>query len=248
MTMMKRSDGRVKAKYFAAKDYSDRSVYERFQNWKKSNPNVILVSSGTYTDDYDKPQGLAIDNGVVVNRTLIKDRMHALTIVYASGGIAVSDIREGNLTISGGSYASSEPLDITDPKDLARFIKWAQDQEATVFQTHLLVYRDQLEISSTNSSKTKRERRFLAVGKDEDGDIVHVVVQHPKYASLYSASKNTHQFLTDFQDLEIIFMINLDTGNQDVFELYNSNCTKNTSVKGRQPLSKAVNLLVYHFQ
>ena len=43
-------------------------------------------------------------------------------------------------------------------------------------------------------------------------------------------------------------MINLDTGAQDVFELYNSDCTLNGSIKGQLDPRRAVNLLTYYFK
>ena len=67
---MRRSGDRIKAKYFAARDYNGKSVHERYKLWSKSNPNVILISSGTYMNNYSIPVGLTIDNGIVVNQNL----------------------------------------------------------------------------------------------------------------------------------------------------------------------------------
>ena len=163
---MSRENDRVKAKYFAARDFDGKSVYERYQVWKRNNPGVILLSSGTYTDNYFNPQGLTIDNGVVVNQNLIRDKMDALVIVYATGGIAVTDLRQGDLSVNG----IPRRLNIRNsPYDLDDFIEWAKVQEATIFQTHLLVYKNEIKVNPANSSREKRERRFLAVGKGEDG-------------------------------------------------------------------------------
>lgn len=248
---MYRDGGRVNAKYFAAQDYQGNSVYNRYQNWKQTESNIILVSSGTYMDNSTppKPQGLTIDNGVSVNKALIYDRMDALVIVYATGGVAVSDLREGNLTLSGGGVDPNRKFNIRgSSRDLYDFMKWAESQEATVFQTHLLVYRNKVEISSTNSSRTARERRFLAVGKDSYGDIVHMIVFRPDNVPLYKGSAETLEFLNKFSEVEVIFMINLDTGYQDVFQFNNPDCSVNQTVKGKKALSQAVNLLVYYFK
>lgn len=246
---MLRDGNRIRAKYFAAKDRSGNSVHKRYQNWKKTNTGIVLVSSGTYWNRSKVPDGLTIDNGVLVNGKIMNGKMDALTIVYATGGIVVSDLREGNLKLSGGGVDPSRLFDLRNSaQDLYDFKAWAADQEATVFQTHLLVYDDKLQISSYNSSGTERERRFLAVGKNEDGQIVHSIINRPKYASLYESTKKTKAFLNDFADMEIVFMINLDTGNQDTFELRNSNCSINKTVKGRKQLHEAANLLVYYFK
>lgn len=246
---MQRSGERVRAKYFAAKDYFGNSVYERYKNWKDTNSGVILVSSGTYWNRARIPEGLTIDNGVIVNGSLIPDKMDALTIVFASGGIVVSDLRQGNLKISGGGVNSTREFNLRgNSTDLYDFKKWAQSQEATVFQTHLLVYDNELKISASKSNKTPRERRFLAVGKNEDGDIIHMIINRSEFASLYQTSKETKSFLNDFARMKIIFMINLDVGIQDAFELRNWDCSINKTIKGQKELSDAANLLVYYFK
>ena len=243
---MSRENDRVKAKYFAARDFDGKSVYERYQVWKRNNPGVILLSSGTYTDNYFNPQGLTIDNGVVVNQNLIRDKMDALVIVYATGGIAVTDLRQGDLSVNG----IPRRLNIRNsPYDLDDFIEWAKVQEATIFQTHLLVYKNEIKVNPANSSREKRERRFLAVGKGEDGKIVHMIIHNTVHKTLYEGTKSTLDFLNRQRDMEnIIFMINLDTGAQDAFVLNNPDCTINNSIRGTIDPSKAVNLLAYYFK
>ncbi len=242
---MKRKNDRIKAKYFAAKDYNGNSVYQRFQQWKKSHPQVILLSSGTYMDRYKTPQGLTIDNGVVVNQGIMLYKMDALVIVYATGGVVVSNLKAGNLKVSG----INTPLNLREnPNDLDTFIQWAEANEATVFQTHLLVHENRNMVSGHNSDIDPRERRFLAVGKDENGEIFHIIIHNPSHSTLYEGTQRVLNFVNDFKDIEVVFMINLDTGAQDVFELYNSNCTTNQTIKGPLPPSQAVNLLAYYFE
>ena len=250
---MSRSGERVRAKYFAARDYQGNSVYERYKNWKNTNSGIVLVSSGTYWNGEGIPEGLTIDNGVMVNGALIHDRMDALTIVFATGGIVVTDLNEGNLKISGGGVDPNREFNIREnPEDLYDFKKWAQSQEATVFQTHLLVYENELKISPAKlnyfKDDPKRERRFLAVGKNEDGDIVHMIVHRPEHASFFQSTEETKNFLNDFSGMNIIFMINIDVGSQDVFELRNWDCTVNKTIKGQKDMSIAANLLVYYFK
>jgi len=249
VVMMKRDGDRIKAKYFAARDNNGNSVYNRYQEWKKRHGNIVLVSSGTYMDNDYKPQGLTIDNGIPVNESIIYNRMDAMAIVYATGGIVVTDLTAGDLSVTGGGISSGRKLNLRkSATDLEDFIEWSKSQEATVFQTHLLVYKNQLRVDPHTSSPTKRERRYLAVGKDEDDKIVHLLIHSPGNSSLYEGANKTLAFLNDYKDINVIFMINLDTGYQDVFELYNSNCTVNSTIKGTQPLNKAVNLLAYYFQ
>ena len=211
---MRRSGDRIRAKYFAARDYNGKSVHERYKLWSKSNPNVVLISSGTYMNDYGVPVGLTIDNGIVVNESLKYDEMDALVIIYATGGVVVSNLKKGGLYIK----ALKKTLNIRKSSlDLDAFIEWAKANEATVFQTHLLAYDNEVTINSKKSSTKQRERRFLAVGKNEDGEIIHSIVFNPEKTSLYNGSEKVKEFLNEFKDIEIIFMINLDTGMQNVF-------------------------------
>lgn len=238
------SGNRIKAKYFAAPGNS--SVPQRYLNFS-SNKNMIMVSSAGYMDNTLTPVGLTIDNGKLVNKTLAL--FDGLIIVYATGGIVAADLRKGDLTLQGSGITPGRKFDIrnswTDRND---FIKWAQEQEATVFQTHLLVYKNQLAIG-TNAPTDKRERRMLAVGKDKtSGDLCHVIINLPEYTSLYDGAVRTKKFLNDTGNMEITFMINLDTGYQDVCYLYNKDASINSLIKGRATLDNAVNLLAYYYE
>ena len=55
--------------------------------------------------------------------------------------------------------------------------------------------------------------------------------------------------MKDFKDMQdVTFMINLDTGYQDVFQLYDKNGNERTDIAGQRDLGVAVNLLTYYFQ
>jgi uncharacterized DUF497 family protein len=246
---MKREGNRVRAKYFAAADRLGKSVFNRYSLWA-TGKNVILVSSGTYMDQsYITPEGLTIDNGIPVNETLITDRMDALVIVYTNGGIAVSNLKVGDLSLTGINIDSSRKFNLRKSSwDKDDFMEWAKAEEATVFQTHLLVYKNKLALSSVNSSTKSQERRFLAVGENEEGKLIHVIVHCPKHSTLYDGAERAFRFLKDFKDMDVTFMINLDTGYQDVFKLYNKDGTTNQTISGKENLNRAVNLLTYYFQ
>jgi len=240
------SGNRIKAKYFAAKGNDGTTVPYRYANWSVGK-DMIVVSSAGYMDEFGIPVGLTIDNGKVVNKTLAS--FDGLIIVYATGGIVATNLKNGDLTLQGGGIAAGRKFDIRNNyTDRMDFINWAQLQEATVFQTHLLVYKDQLTIG-TNADTKSRERRFLAVGKDKaSGDLCHVIVNLPEYTTLYSGTVRAKKFLNDIRDIEITFMINLDTGYQDVCFLYNRDGTINNLIHGEKPITNAVNLLGYYYQ
>jgi hypothetical protein len=252
---LSRSKDRIKVKYFAAKDFvNNKSIYQRFNEWKMGR-NVVLFSSGTYMDDYSpyaKPVGLTMDQGVMVNERLETNRLDALVIVYATGGIVVTNLKDGNLNyINQGSKVSAN---LNNSLQRAGFINWAKENAATVFQTHLLVYDNTLKLtdplySNCTSCKEKRERRFLAAVKDSEGKIYHVIVNNLNQSnSLYQATQKTLKYLNEMEDFQVVFMINLDTGAQDVFQFYKNNGSPHPILKGTKDLATAVNLLVYYFQ
>lgn len=251
MINMKREGEKVKAKYFAAKDVNGDNVFKRFTEWSK-NKNIILLTGAAYftgTNFSDAvPFGLTIDDGILVNENMPPKGFDGLAIVYATGGIACSNISDGNLLIKGNCNPDNKTLDIRNAWDKKAFINCAKEQRATVFQQHLLVYKDEFKIS-LNSSSEKRERRFLSVGKDENGTMVHTIVHYPTYTTLLDGAQKVYKFLKDYKGMkEIIFMINLDTGYQDVFRIYDKTGKIRTDIKGPVEPEKSVNLLVYYYE
>ena len=251
---MSRTGQRVKAKYFASKDNNNRTVYERYVEWAR-NKKIIAVSSGTYMTDWNiataKPVGLCIDNGYPVNRSIESSKFDGLAIVYPSGGgggIAVSNLKEGNVTVQDGSTPVT--LNVRNQFDLNRFITWAERNTATVFQAHLFVYKNQILIKPDRASTNAAERRFLAVGTNSDGDILHYIVNLSGSNSIYAATEKVLRYLNKLEGINVTFMINLDTGGQNAFKVYRSNGSEDKSQDfvGTTPLQGAVNLLVYYFE
>ena len=251
MINMKREGEKIKAKYFAAKDDNGNNVYKRYTEWAK-NKNIVLLTGAAYftgTNYSDGvPFGLTIDNGELVNENMPDKGYDGLAIIYATGGIACTNINDGNLLIKGNCNPNNKTLDVRNAWDRKQFINCAKEVKATVFQQHLLVYKDVFKITQ-NSSPEKRERRFLAVGKDENGILVHTIVHYPTYTSLYEGAKKVNEFLKDYKGMkEIVFMINLDTGYQDIFRIYDKTGKERTDIKGPIEPEKAVNLLVYYYE
>lgn len=244
---MKRDSNRVRAKYFATADFNGNNVFKRYQKWV-TGKNVILVSSGTYMDYDGVPVGLTVDNGIVVNKSLAK-HFDGLVIVNANGGIAVANLKLGDVKLKGEGVDSTKKYDLRKSAwDLQTFTKWAVSREATVFQSHLLVYNNKLDVAFLNASPAIAPRRFLAIGKDSKGKVVHAIIQSSEYATLYDGSKKALEFLNQYKGMEVTCMINLDTGDQDVFRLYEKDGSPNKMIKGEKDLSVAVNLLAYYFQ
>jgi hypothetical protein len=239
-------------KYFACKE-NGKQVYSRFNEWAK-NKNIIAYSSGTYMDNCNdsykaNPVGVCFDAGNMVNGK-IKEDMDGLVVVYASGGVVASNLKEGNLGVTETSTSKKYSLNLRKPLDFMTFKNWAGTEDATVFQTHLLYFRDQPGVG-TNGSVSARERRFLAVCKDEDDNVVHCLVNLAGNNTLYDATIKVADYLKRTADMNsIIFMINLDTGCQDVFQAFDSrgNSLQGVGFKGNSNLSNSSNLLVYYYE
>ncbi|MFN8263737.1 MAG: hypothetical protein U0T07_09445 [Chitinophagales bacterium] len=258
MVNMKRDGNHIKAKYFAATDpYTNKNVTERFNSWSVGK-NIVSYSSGTYMtacepSNNPKPVGLCIDNGEIVNKSLTND-LGGLVIVYATGGVVATRLNDGNLTVQTNS--GNKMYDIKNNTfDRVEFINWARDNEATVFQAHLLVYKNNLDMSRCKSGNCLKlaSRRFLAVCKDQNDKVVHTIIHCTTETTLYDGAVKSFNFLKEFKDMkEIVFMINLDTGCQNVFKVKKSDGTekiiKNTPNSPFLDVSAAVNLLVYYFE
>jgi len=258
ITMIRDDDKRVRAKYFACDKYeSIKRRYEKFA----TNHNVICYTSGAYMDGSLNAKeagiiGLNVDNGEIVNRSFPdQGGLDALVIVQATGGVVVSNLKENNLKLQGGNAISGHLYKIRqNSRDKDRFLDWAKIVGATVFQTHLLVWKNKIIISKSNSSTSSRERRFLAIGYDSFGNPVHCIINKPKYETLYNASKKVFEFLTLSEGMNVIALCNLDTGAQNVVKLFTPSGRENPVVKcgikngsSRYNLNDSRNLLVYYY-
>ena len=251
---LSRKDKRVNAKYFAH-EMNGKSVSERFDEFSKSN-GVILYTIGAYDDEYGqykKAVGLSIDNGKIVNGTIAN--MDGLLIIYPTGGITTTNISKGDLRLSGGTAISEKSYDLKKGYELNQFKKWAQEMRVSVYQTHLLAWNGQLQFklskeaySNTSAGKQLRERRFLVIGMTKNEDVIHCLINYPKYNNLYDASETILNFLQNEKDIKVISMTNIDTGAGDILGLFESNGKKSEKVTGPVSIENAGNLLVYYYK
>ena len=186
------------------------------------------------------PVGITVDNGVIVNRR-IDDSMDALVIVYATGGIVVSDIDEGNLNL-----ASLGTIDVRKDADKTKLLSWAEKEKATVFQTQLLAYRNSLRL--TRSARTESAaRRYLALAKNKEGELYHIMYNIRNDVYLFDSTFDIVKSLKE-KEMEIVAVINTDTGSYDCLNLYNSNNDLNRNIGGTIDISTATNLVVHYYE
>ena len=245
---MTRKDNRIKVKYFASKSPDGQPVSKRFQDWRQ-NKNIIAYSSGTYMTDYTQntmPIGLCIDAGNIINRSIAP--YDGLAIVYATGGMVVTDIKQKNLTIQYKGF--NENIDVTSALDRIKLFNWGSAEGATIFQTHLFVYKDNIKVYQ-NSSNKLAERRFLAVCKGEDDNIYHYIINLPDASTILNGVQKAKDYLIKMENIkELTYLINLDTGAQDIFGAFDKNGEQISSPRfqGKVKLPYAVNLLVYYYE
>jgi hypothetical protein len=242
---LNRKDNHIKVKYFASQK-NGKSVVQRYNEWAKGK-KVIFVSSGTYTDDYSKPVGLTLDDGNLVNNTFKPD-CDGLVIVYATGGMVVSNLKNGDLTLVGGGIAPGRKLDIRgNAWDLADFKTWCQSQSATVFQTHLLAFKNQ-SLVGYNCSQKNQERRALAVGYNSKGDLIHLLINYNKEINLNSFTSDALRIVKSTGDIQnLVYIVNLDRGSYDILSAFNESGYA-LSIKGEESIDIAVNLIAYYYE
>jgi hypothetical protein len=251
--IMKRDSQKVKAAYFAENINSIKTKYQEFAKTK----NIICYAAAGYLGgNYDVVKNLTIVSGKTIESNLNKTEFDALVIIYATGGVVVSNLKNGDLKLQGSGADPNQALNLRkNDWDLTFFKEWCAKEKATVFQTHLLAYNNNLIIANDadeKAGKTKSAvRRFLVVGKNSLGKLKHIVINCRKESGLRHASEKCFNFCKTSLGINVTFMINLDTGAQNVFGAYNADGTVNNSILkdgGVTTLDKAHNLLVYYYE
>lgn len=249
-----RKNGKVKLKYFASKYYDGTSVFQRYSNWAKGRNIITLVSRGLMTDcDVNRgfPVGLCIDNGLVVNEQLY-DNMDGLVLVYATGGAVATNLKNRDLSINFPD-STRKVYDIKENAyHRAEFIKWAKENECSIFQSFLLAYKNEIKIDKNTSSPVVAARRFLAVCK-RDNIIFHYILNFPSATTLYNSSIKAFNYLKEYEDVdEVVFLVYLDAGCHNLYKVFDKNGIelKDTDFTGYVPFSDGTvsDLLVYYYE
>jgi hypothetical protein len=223
------------------------SVSERFVKFRQIHPNIIGYCSGSYVNGSPgnwMPEGLSIDHGVVVNRNLELNRLDALVIVYPNGGMAVNNLYNNAVTTSDGVFKIRN----SDGRDKQSFIQWAQKNSATVFQTHLLAYNNELTINQNLNVDSERDRLFLIASKDKlSGETYLYLVRGVFPKSLFEASRDMLDLFKS-KNAEISWMINLESGFHRSFNVYDQKGIEYKNLSEPNSLDDALNLLLFYYE
>jgi len=224
----------VKAEYFAY-----QNVYEKFANIKKKE-SLILATSGGYTNSKLQPEGLTVEDGIIVNATIMHDR-HGLVIIEKNGGIRILNLKNDSFLLPYGGPKINNPL-----KDLIAFSKllsWAKGKRATLFQTHLLAFSDKVLISPVFAKSQIRERRILALCSDNKTKKVHhIIFDVTSPFSLAKISLDIFSLLKK-RNKKVEGLLNLDVGSYNILQVYDTK--ENVILFGPISINSATNLIVY---
>jgi hypothetical protein len=243
-TWLKRD--KVKAKYFAWKK-DGQHVDERYDSWKQGK-EIVLMTGAAYVNGWqgsEVPVGVTVDNGVIINRGY-DNNIDGLVIIYATGGIAVSNIDNGDLYLD----ALGRKIDIRNTRDRHELLNWAVKENASIFQTHLTIFKNQLVCNYSKNAKSST-RRFLVLVKSSSGEFFHVIFyfKHARY-TLYHISEMTLNYLKD-KEMDVIAMLNLETGTYDVINTGSgvTDCNGDYIKGKRNEIRKEIpNLLTYYYE
>jgi hypothetical protein len=239
-TWLKRD--KVKAKYFAWKK-DGQHVDERYDSWKQGK-EIVLMTGAAYVNGWqgsEVPVGVTVDNGVIINH-VYDNNIDSLVIIYATRGIAVSNIDNGDLYLD----ALRRKIDIRNTRDRHELLSWAIKENVSVFQTHLTIFKNQLVCNYSKSAKSST-RRFLVLVKSSNGEFFHVIFYFKHaYYTLCHISDMTLNYLKD-KEMDVIAMLNLEAGTYDVTNTgggvkdCNGDC-----IKGKR--NEVLNLLTYYYE
>ena len=185
------------------------------------------------------------DIAVIHRHVSVPDR-HGLVIVEESGGIRVINLQRDRIQLPIGPQRTEE---IGNPfshlKAYSRLLAWCRERRATVFQTQLLLYGDELLIDPDKVKHQMRERRMLALVRNKStGTAHHVVFDITKSVRLDEPAMKLQELLS-FRRMKVEALLNLDVGSYNILEVFDSQRRLLREPQGPVSVDRATNVLVY---
>jgi len=205
---------------------------------------LLLATAGSYVTQEGRTSGLAVVDGRVENFLPALD-MDGLVIFHRTGLHTLNLDRGGTLP---GSRSMLRPMHSLG--DLHALISWLRREQASAFQTHLLVHDGAYTIDQAKASKDLRERRVL-VRAEYQGNPIDVVIDLPAGGpggmTLFEAAVTAVQALAAPEPagpgLTVREIANLDVGSFNILEAWDAGGT--SVMHGRVALDRAHNLILW---
>jgi hypothetical protein len=210
-------------------------------NQLSNNKRLILATAGGYTNSKGQPEGLTVEDGNIVNATIMHDR-HGLVIVEKSGGIRILNLKNRTFLLPYGGPKILNPLD--NLIAFSELLTWAKQKRATLFQTHLLAFSDSVLIHPTKVNTDLRERRILALVSDPKTKKVHHIIFDITQPHTLPDITNKIFALLKKRNMKVEGLLNLDVGSFNILEVYNPG--GNLLIQAPVPVDQATNLIVYY--
>ena len=231
----------ISSTYFAY-----QNVSSKFRQWaSKQGKTVVLATTGGFTNTNRQPEGLTIENGQIVNAVLMPDR-DGLVIVSKDGGISVVNLKRTAIKLSVGTQ---DVLTIDNPLSsliaYSKLLQWSRERRATMFQTQLLVYSDDLLIDPAKAKGQLRERRLLALTRDQaSAALYHVILDIPTQSNLAAIAKDVLD-LFNSRGKKLEALLNLDVGSYNILQVFDEQRRVLPQPQGPVPIDNATNLIIY---
>jgi len=235
------NDDKLGLDYSACQRNGDRTLrpYDQIQNRRKGDL-ILLQSSANYHSEINNSQiGLCVDNGKVVNRNWTSN-MDALVLIK-DGICQVYDTRQKNNFSSLGLSGH-----LTYYSFRSELVAASERQKASLFQTHLLVINNSLQIKPTEKKRLAvRKLQCKVTNSKQEQFLVFFYIDTGDY--LYDAARGIKQHLNN-QGYSIDYMINLDTGINDALELNKDlNQCPGGLPQGDGSVKNSINLLTVYY-
>lgn len=238
--------------------YVVKNAFQKFKALQSKN-NILLVVAASYSssiyDSIGKPVGFCSEKGIILNK-MPNDTMDGLVIINTEN--ESKDIIEVlDLDVEMKSCKAqlcdvhSSHLNIREnPSDTYHFMQYVKKQDISCFQTHLLYSQHKSydeNFKHLYNGTSDWGRRFLVICKKENISH-HIVVDHISGDYLMAAAKRSFDYITN-QNYSVQYMLNLDTGNKDIFHAFNGSHLENLRPNphlSSAVLENAVSLLIYY--
>jgi hypothetical protein len=216
-----------------------RDVYERYMEMRRQQ-QVILATTGGFTNAAAQPEGLTTEAGTVVNAVLMHDR-HGLVLLH-NGELQVLNLKDGPFRLPGTEAPISSPLESL--AGYSKLLTWARQNDATMFQTQLLAFNGRMTIDERRAKPQLRERRVLVLARElSTQQVEHVIFDVETPCLLADAAREICSVVAA-RGRKVEAAVNLDTGAYNILQVYGPDGGA-AAPPSPVTIRKATNLIVY---